>query len=192
MATGHYDSLPVQVDELASRIEADIIKLSTGTTPLDILAHMTSVALNLRKYAKLARNLECYRGGEWDEETLRQSLIPKSKQKLPKVAPPLVEIPREPTLEDLIGPRDTRLNRRYWMTMQCWLPEKNKSPIATAKAWLKVTGGKEENELKIFKAATVYRDCFLPPCKPTDERKFMQAPLGWLTSGAWHNTMEEP
>jgi hypothetical protein len=201
MSGGHYDYMYARVDDLATQIEGDVLKFSTpgtdghGSTyeavPLDILTHMESVARGLHRYAKLAHDIEWYMSEDWSEETLRQSLLPKGKKSLPKEKP-LVEPPHEPTLEELIGPKDSQTNRRYWKTMKCWPAEKNRSPLATAKAWLFVTKGDNEQEIEIFKAANLYRERFLPPKKPKDETCYMTGPLEWLTQGAWNNTLEEP
>lgn len=114
--------------------------------------------------------------------------VQENAQGLPEL-PASPSLPAEPTLEEMLGGKDSQTYSRYWKTMKCWPSDKNYAPKQTAKAWLKAC---EKTDAKtIYFAAQNYRDLFLPPKRPTDECRFMKNPLTWLQEEAWLATKED-
>jgi hypothetical protein len=100
------------------------------------------------------------------------------------------DAPAEPSLEEILGGRDSQTWTRYWKTMACWPQDKNHAPKRTAQVWLEKCA--KTDPKTIYIAAMNYRDLFLPPKRPLDESRFMKGPETWLRDEAYYSTGEEP
>jgi hypothetical protein len=94
----------------------------------------------------------------------------------------------EPTLDEILGGRDSKNAERFWKFAGIWPKERNPAPKSLARAWNAACA--RDEPVRIYHGALNYRDGFLPPRREKDETQFMKAPLAWLQEEGWQAQIE--
>lgn len=90
---------------------------------------------------------------------------------------------QEPSLEEILGGRESLTWERFWKTATVWNRDKIFAPKRLAQAWIEACA--KEDPKTIYLAALHYRDEFLPAKRGKDETHFMKNPLEWLNEEGW-------
>lgn len=95
-----------------------------------------------------------------------------------------VEKPAEPSLEEILGGKDSKTWERYWRLAALWLQEKNPKPKDTARALLEAFAKDEPKT--IYKGALAFSEPFQPVNgHQPDRRQFMPQLAAWLRGEGW-------